>query len=496
MKKMLIAFIALCFISTSISVNAADNNMSQQNPWEQAYYDKINQLYEESDSNDTYAIYDIDGDGTPELLDGWRIMGVYTFKNGKVTYLGDIYNEPYKLSGEKGIYTFGGFGTGVGGSTYYTLDRSAIAEGKGNIELSYGTELGGEGNLSYRSNSKAVTEEEYNNLVAKYFNNKTTIPLMSAKTVQGNPQLSNETVSTGDGYEVILPFQFDDETTEYSQNDFGTSGFASVSKDGKWGIVDSYGKLIVPCEYDPIDAFTSNGLIRVSKDWKYGFVDQTGKLVIDCQYENAKPYKNSLAAVRKDGKWGFIDKKGELVINYQFNDTNGFTANGLACVSMGKKWGVINRQGKLVADCIYDLVFDFDKRGLTMVVKDGLWGYIDEKGTLVIPCRFNDASRFGDESLAVVSIKENNVIRYGYVDKTGKIVIPCTFESASEFSSDFAIVQKNGKNGFIDATGKIIIPCEYDEVNSFAHNGLATVKKRKCVGLYRQRKQNIYTISI
>lgn len=72
----------------------------------------------------------------------------------------------------------------------------------------------------------------------------------------------------------------------------------------------------VSCPYE--------GLLRVSKDGKYGFINTKLQWVIPLQYDDAWHFHEGLAGVKKDGKWGFIDRTGKMVIEPQFDDTVGF----------------------------------------------------------------------------------------------------------------------------------------------------------------------------
>ena len=97
-----------------------------------------------------------------------------------------------------------------------------------------------------------------------------------------------------------------------------------IKKNGKWGYVDTSGKVIVPTIYDECHivggdgynfglATFNNGLEAVCKDGKWGYIDITGKVVIPFIYDYAENFNDGLATVEKDGKWGFIDKSGNVV---------------------------------------------------------------------------------------------------------------------------------------------------------------------------------------
>ena len=57
-----------------------------------------------------------------------------------------------------------------------------------------------------------------------------------------------------------------------------------------------------------------NGLAIVEKHGKYGYIDTTGKLAIPCQYDKAWYFHNGMAIITKDGKYGFIDTTGKEVV--------------------------------------------------------------------------------------------------------------------------------------------------------------------------------------
>nr|MBA3352760.1 WG repeat-containing protein [Blastocatellia bacterium] len=65
------------------------------------------------------------------------------------------------------------------------------------------------------------------------------------------------------------------------------------------------------------------GLASVKKDGKYGFIDTSGKLVIAPAFDKAGVFSRGLAAVIMDGNVGYINKKGELVIKAIFDETQG-----------------------------------------------------------------------------------------------------------------------------------------------------------------------------
>ena len=95
---------------------------------------------------------------------------------------------------------------------------------------------------------------------------------------------------------------------------------------GKYKLFNQKEEPISTFECDDIDVVTSDGLIAFKSNGKWGFVDTTGKVVIEPKYEEAKSFSNGMAAVCKNNKWGFIDTSGELVVDYQFIDVDYFNS--------------------------------------------------------------------------------------------------------------------------------------------------------------------------
>lgn len=89
--------------------------------------------------------------------------------------------------------------------------------------------------------------------------------------------------------------------------------FVCVKKVGERlqaGVIDSCGKVIVPCEMDKV-YFVSKRIARVVKDGKMGVLTMNGDFfapVYDEVEEN-----NGYLAVCKRGRWGYLSSKGEFV---------------------------------------------------------------------------------------------------------------------------------------------------------------------------------------
>ena len=72
------------------------------------------------------------------------------------------------------------------------------------------------------------------------------------------------------------------------------------------------------------DAYANNTLYVAKNDGKYGLVNKDGKLVVSYQYEDiTEQNEYGYVAVKKDGKWGIIDQYGNIASEpkYEFTDS-------------------------------------------------------------------------------------------------------------------------------------------------------------------------------
>ena len=59
---------------------------------------------------------------------------------------------------------------------------------------------------------------------------------------------------------------------------------------------------------------TANNLFKSKKDGKYGLVDKNGKVVVDYIYDDiTEQNKYGYIGIKQDGKWGSLDQKGNIV---------------------------------------------------------------------------------------------------------------------------------------------------------------------------------------
>lgn len=99
-------------------------------------------------------------------------------------------------------------------------------------------------------------------------------------------------------------------------------GFCLVRSGREQRFIDKKGNFLKAHPFESALYF-SEGLAPVKIEGKWGYIDSKGKLAIKPRYDDARTFRNGNALVSntsKNGiKWGLIDKKGKLILDVQYD---------------------------------------------------------------------------------------------------------------------------------------------------------------------------------
>ncbi len=262
-----------------------------------------------------------------------------------------------------------------------------------------------------------------------------------------------------------------------------------IEKDGKYGLMDVHGNILVKPMYDSIDDF-KNGLAKVTQSGMSGFINAKGEVVIPVAYGKCAYMDGTgLIKVEQYGKYGAFNTFGKQVIPCEYVMVTRLTdkvikvnlggvLNGSGRAIRGKN-GAYNTSGTLIMPVEFGNIWKnyaeyngkvMDDRFL--VLKDGLQGMISDTGEEIIPNIYNNIGIYGDSKLLGVDVDG----KAGFVDCiTGEVAIPLIYDRVGDFREGHAAVEKDGKHGYIDETGNVVIDIKYDQASPFKE-GIARVE--------------------
>lgn len=255
---------------------------------------------------------------------------------------------------------------------------------------------------------------------------------------------------------------------------------------GKAGFASRDGKLLELGSYDSIAPRASGDRFSVSKNGRFGYVDTAGEIVIPLEYEAARPFQGGYAFVMRAGKWGVVDPNGKTVVEPLWEEVAEVyeaTANyEWRAVRNGTRWGVVDRSGREILPLRYDEIPN-PTPPLVAAVTQGRPIYVRPGGEIAfdVPCpaarqgKDPDAKGFPffDHPIAMISCGKHR--KLGLVDVSGRVVLAPEWDNISQFDHGHAVVTRGSKKALVDVHGSIRLSLgkydlygPYDGVVAFA----------------------------
>lgn len=121
-------------------------------------------------------------------------------------------------------------------------------------------------------------------------------------------------------------------------------------ENGKAGIADSSGTVLVPAKYEKLYQLGDSENARFGGAGKYGMLDiKTGKILLPDKYKSIGDFYCGLAYINDNGKFGFVDRAGNIVIAPQFDSAASFY-DGVSQVTKNGRSYYIGVDGKEYSD--------------------------------------------------------------------------------------------------------------------------------------------------
>lgn len=237
------------------------------------------------------------------------------------------------------------------------------------------------------------------------------------------------------------------------------TNFFSVMKDGKRGLIDHKGKIILQCKYDyflimQYDDPSKNNF-PVWQNGKGGVYDFEGNEIIPPnKYDTVyySPYTLKHLRTTLNGKVGMLDSLGREVVPCKYNEVRPWDKSYI--ITLNGKNGICDSIGKEIISCKYDDILPLGKHYL--VTLNEKKGSCDLTGTEIVSCKYDNIILMDKYYSIKIADKE------GVCDLTGKEIIPCKYHNIVFLLTDrYYSVTLEGKMGACNLAGKEIIPCEY-----------------------------------
>mgnify|MGYP004468221133 FL=1 len=257
--------------------------------------------------------------------------------------------------------------------------------------------------------------------------------------------------------EPLVRADYNESTRHY---DISYADCFKIKQNGKYGIIDYNGKIVIKPKYDSIVAIrNSSDFIATSKD-SDGETVQTYINYNDFSVESSYRKYNTL---RYEYLWNATDNSAVFVQN----DNGEIYKDDLKAALPESVRGVKDVDGEYVGDGTYGLYINGKNimgmiysgagcfsNGMAAFKSNGVWGYIDSNGKTVLPFGYDAVkgySAFGGEDTPYESYDGYVTVtkdgKFGVFTNEGKAVTDMSYEGATPVVGGRAYILKDGKWG-------------------------------------------------
>jgi hypothetical protein len=158
-------------------------------------------------------------------------------------------------------------------------------------------------------------------------------------------------VTTKTGAQVIH-FIYNKEGYVVDNCEVQPNGTITIRQSNQYWCLNTKGEKILPGPYDYLVNVWGGNTYKVKQNGKYGLIDINGKVIVQVNNDDLDFYEPNLVKIKKDNKWGFFNADGKMIIPMEYDyatikyfDNN---KNPVFEVEKGGYVGIINHLGKWV----------------------------------------------------------------------------------------------------------------------------------------------------
>ena len=294
--------------------------------------------------------------------------------------------------------------------------------------------------VSYKDNKWGVIDSEGNNIIDPSYKEMIVIPNSKIGIFICTYDINYE---TGEYKTKALNEKNQEILTQYNKveglQNLDTAGnltydqnVLKVEKDGKYGLINFFGKEITSADYEDIVAISGvENSFKVKKDGKYGIIDNEGKIVVEPKYVD-------IDVLGKDNKSGFVVK----------DDT--------------AKYGIIDYSNNKVLDIKYDSINKIYGNDVYLVTVNGKQKLVNKENEDVLTNGFDSIKQIlSNQENAVIFVKAN---KCGVMDFSGKVLVEAQYDDLKETKTGTFIAKKADKYGIINIENQIKVDFEYTSI--------------------------------
>lgn len=292
-----------------------------------------------------------------------------------------------------------------------------------------------------------------------------------------------ETSSSSSTTALVVPIQCDKPLEAQSFNDAGVSNYFQAQQRGKWGVVDSLGRIVFPFRFDaPVEQawsfFTTKigtSAVLINKNGERITPLGYTELSIETNYKTGHQDIWITSGTGGNQQKGLMTSSGTVIIEPQFRTVLADNGTDRAFVEVaGKPKGAIlnTTTGKFITEFIYDdpnkgkgpfiLWWNANNKAKNVSVeRDNFCSVVDSTGKEILPFAFTKVRLF--KSGVIIATHPNELL--SVFSPAGECWHKEKFTEMWSYTDHESLVKQGSKWGIMsDSTGMMVVSPRYDSV--------------------------------
>ena len=249
----------------------------------------------------------------------------------------------------------------------------------------------------------------------------------------------------------------------------------------KWGYINKDGTFVIKPQYDNAMDFQDNGLAIVGKGNLSGVIDRYGRIIVPLKYGSITQFSEGLAAVIDESGFDVIDVSGQVITPKSYSYIGMYQSGRAVFNNINEQgsylYGYLDRQGREAIPMQYMSANDFKDGHALVQIKDNQFALIGLNGENLYTYNYASVNNPGD---GLLPFQPDTNSKYGYIDINENIVIQPQYSVALPFNKERAVVNTSvyisNKYGLIDKQGNFIIEPIYNDLNPIGEDKVAVGK--------------------
>lgn len=287
--------------------------------------------------------------------------------------------------------------------------------------------------------------------------------------------------------EATYPIEKQIYREDFSQINVFDYGAALVEVDGRYQLIDKQNKQIIAQEYEITSRI--GDAVAIKKNGKYGIANSKGKILLYPQYLDisilieGKLYAYKQISTSGLPMFGLINGKGEKIseaIYADFGIYNGKQATYLKAYTQEGGQALLDDEGKIIIPPIYQVILPTILPQYFAITQNLEEGIIGKDSVIYVPPAYERVEIKITNDTFFLAHKENKTFIYDDNQNHIATIEGTILDIANNQKGEvYFVIEKNFSYGIQNAEGKWVIEPIYDEILSIVADNICFRKKDK-----------------